>query len=39
VTRDVAEDVLVAAEGGFVKVFIVARAIFHRPPALPLDDT
>ena len=31
VTQDVAEDVLGAAEDGSAKVFIVARAIFHRP--------
>ena len=33
--QDVAEDVSGAAEYGSVKVFIVARVIFHRPPRLP----
>ena len=33
--QDVAEDVLGAAEDGSAKVFIVARAIFHRPPRFP----
>ena len=35
VTEDVAEDVLGAAEDGSAQVFIVARAIFHRPPRFP----
>ena len=35
VTQDVAEDVSGAAEDGSVKVFIVARVIFHRPPPFP----
>ena len=35
VTQDVAEEVSGAAEDGSVKVFIVARAIFHRPPRFP----
>ena len=35
VTQDVAEDVSGAAEDGSVKAFIVARAIFHRPPRFP----
>ena len=34
-TQDVAEDVSCAAEGGSVKVFIVARVIFHRPQRFP----
>ena len=33
VTQDVAGDVSGVAEDGSVKVFIVARAIFHRPHA------
>ena len=33
--QDVAEDVSGAAEDGSVKVFVLARAIFHRPPRLP----
>jgi len=37
--QDVAEDVSGAAEYGSVKVFIVARVIFHRPPRLSLGDT
>ena len=37
--QDVAEDVSGTAEDGSVKVFIVARAIFHRPPTLSLGDT
>ena len=32
VTQDVAEDVSGAVEDGSVKVSVVARAIFHRPP-------
>ena len=39
VTQDVAEDVSGAAEDGSVKVFIVARVIFYRPPTLFLGDT
>ena len=35
VTQDEAEDVSGAAEDGSVKVFIVAHAIFHRPPRFP----
>ena len=35
VTQDVAGGVSGAAEDGSVKVFIVARAIFHRPPRFP----
>ena len=35
VTQDVAENVLGAAEDGSVKVFIVARVIFHSPPRFP----
>ena len=35
VTQDVAEDVSGAAEDGSVKVLIVARVIFHRPPRFP----
>jgi len=35
VTQDVAEDVSGAAEDGSVKVFIVARVIFHRPLRFP----
>jgi len=35
VTQDVAEDVLGAAEDGSVKVFIMERAIFHRPSRFP----
>jgi len=35
VTQDAAEDVLGAAEDGRVEVFIVTRAIFHRPPRCP----
>jgi len=35
VAQDVAEDVPGAAEDGSVKVFIVARATFHRPPRFP----
>ena len=34
-TQDVAEDVLGAAEDGCVKVFVVKRVIFHRPPRFP----
>jgi len=34
-TQNVAEDVVGAAEDGSVKVFIDARAIFHRPPRFP----
>ena len=33
VSQDVAEDVSGAAEDGSAKVFIVVRAIFHRPHA------
>ena len=33
--QDLAEDVSGAAEDGSAKVFIVARAIFHRPPRFP----
>ena len=37
VTQDVAEDVSGAAEDGSVKMFIVERVIFHRPPhAFPM---
>jgi len=32
VSQDLAEDVSGAAEDGNVKVFIVARVMFHRPP-------
>ena len=39
VTQNVAEDVSGAAEDGSVKVFIVARVIFYRPPTLFLGDT
>jgi len=35
VTQDVAEGVSGAAENGSVKVFIVARVTFHRPPHFP----
>ena len=35
VTQDVAEDVSGAAEDGSLKVFIVARAMFHCPPRFP----
>jgi len=35
VTQDVAGDVSGAAEDESVKVFIVARAMFHRPPRFP----
>ena len=35
VTQDVAEDVSGAAEDGSVKVFVVARAMFHPPQAFP----
>jgi len=35
VTQDVAEDVSGAAEDGSAKAFILARAIFHRPPRFP----
>ena len=35
VTQDLAEGVLGAAEDGSVKAFIVACAIFHRPPRFP----
>jgi len=35
VTQDVAEDLSGAAEDGSVKVFVVARVIFHRPPRFP----
>ena len=35
VTQDVAGDVSGAAEDGSVKVFIVARVIFHRPQRFP----
>ena len=34
-TQDVAEDLSGAAEDGSVKVFILARVIFHRPPRFP----
>ena len=35
VTQDVAEDVSGAAEDRSVKVFIVARVMFHCPPRFP----
>jgi len=35
VTQDVVEDMSGAAEDGSVKVFIVARVIFQRPPRFP----
>jgi len=39
-TKDVAKNVSGAAEDRSVKEFIVARAIFHRPPRFfPLGDT
>ena len=39
VTQDVAEDVSGAAEDRSIKVFIVARVMFHRPKKLSLGDT
>jgi len=36
VTQDVAKDVLGAAEDGGVKMFVVTRVFFRRPPRFPL---